>query len=716
MKNSEKTQTFPENRETRIKLLSEAKKKLKTEFVGLDDIIDNIIGCVSAWYITPEVVKRPVVISLWGMTGTGKTSIIRRLVELLQCKNNTVQFDCGRCLSKKESDIATRVSNNFGINNSEGSIKKLDKAILVFDEFQYARTINEYGLEEISPETRQIWSAIDDGILYLLENYNWSFEKFCEFFLDLSNFSEQHPDITVIENRVVKEEDINELVKTLGFYYFAERLNSYPETRGDEGRVDPKTPIELLSTDSIRVILRRIPENSESKKMLKDLLEGTYSLKDFVEILGEIKKAMIIEKALDCSNSLVFTIGNLDEAYEVGSELSPDIDADVFYNLTKKVSVSDIKNALKKRYRPEQVARLGNNLIKYPTLSRSSFEKIISLEIDRAITDFRKVLPDFEVRVSEGIRRMLYSEGVFPTQGVRPLFTTVNALLMPYFSEIIVNRTDLDTSVTIELGDEGASLNQSVTEVQLVFNTGNAKTYTQKLQLGELREPETRKIRYCCAVHEAGHAVTFAARTGSWPKVITAVATDKGGFCDIYDEDKFEIDSRRDIDNDVIIGLGGYIAESTIFDDREDLLLMGSNKDLLDTWKNYSTNAMRCGYFGPKVFTELLVEVSQKGLHKGFSLDSTVEYFNGKKFTGMTMKLREALEMRYSALQEECTKIIVQEIKLIKEVGKYLGEHGTMNGDKFLEFIDKFGNKLSREYMTSVKSDNSADYFRSKLD
>ena len=60
----------PEKIEDRIQKLKETVKVLKTEFVGLDEIIDKISQSISPWYVTPEIIKRPVVISLWGMTGT----------------------------------------------------------------------------------------------------------------------------------------------------------------------------------------------------------------------------------------------------------------------------------------------------------------------------------------------------------------------------------------------------------------------------------------------------------------------------------------------------------------------------------------------------------------------------------------------------------------------------------------------------------------------
>jgi cell division protease FtsH len=71
---------------TKIETLEKVKSTLKSEFIGLDEIIDKIITAITPWYVTPEVIQRPIVVSLWGMTGTGKTSVISRLIELLDIK------------------------------------------------------------------------------------------------------------------------------------------------------------------------------------------------------------------------------------------------------------------------------------------------------------------------------------------------------------------------------------------------------------------------------------------------------------------------------------------------------------------------------------------------------------------------------------------------------------------------------------------------------
>jgi len=61
--------------------LEEIKVKLKEIFVGLDDIIDEFINNIKVWYILPDVQTRPLIVNLWGMTGIGKTDLVRKFVK-----------------------------------------------------------------------------------------------------------------------------------------------------------------------------------------------------------------------------------------------------------------------------------------------------------------------------------------------------------------------------------------------------------------------------------------------------------------------------------------------------------------------------------------------------------------------------------------------------------------------------------------------------------
>ena len=168
MKKNLENLTIPKTKELRQEKLDEAVAILKSEFVGLDDIIDSIKKSIIPWYITPEIIERPVVISLWGLTGTGKTSVVRRLTSLLGLSGKTVFFDCGLEANESSSgSIADKIEEVFDCDDDCDSIssgyEKFGNAVFVFDEFQYARTLDENGHELLKSPLRPIWTIIDSG-------------------------------------------------------------------------------------------------------------------------------------------------------------------------------------------------------------------------------------------------------------------------------------------------------------------------------------------------------------------------------------------------------------------------------------------------------------------------------------------------------------------------------------------------------------------------
>ena len=66
--------------------------------------------------------------------------------------------------------------------------------------------------------------------------------------------------------------------------------------------------------------------------------------------------------------------GNLDESFSMSSDCEESgIDADVFHDFSLKINILTIKKALKLRFKPEQIARLGNMHVIYPSLSKKTY-------------------------------------------------------------------------------------------------------------------------------------------------------------------------------------------------------------------------------------------------------------------------------------------------------------------------------------------------------
>ena len=122
-----------------------------------------------------------------------------------------------------------------------------------------------------------------------------------------------------------------------------------------------------------------------------------------------------------------------------GQTAEADVDADVFHAFTQKITIVDIKNALSRKFRPEQVARFGNTHVIYHSLKRQDFTSLIERESrarDRADQD--AVRHHAESR-SDRSASLIYRNGVFPVQGVRPVFSSVMDILEASLAPLIID-------------------------------------------------------------------------------------------------------------------------------------------------------------------------------------------------------------------------------------------------------------------------------------
>lgn len=691
----------PSKRKDRIKLLDSALVQLKREFVGLDDIIDQLGASVYAWYVTPEIITRPTIVSIWGMTGTGKTSVVKRLISLLYLDDVRISFDCGECRDNNKS-ISTDIMDTFGKSEESDSGDRFsgsNSLVFMFDEFQYARTINESGEEEVAPSLRPIWSILDSGIIDI-NDYNYDFSNLCDFIDELVDTSKSLPHIVIKDNHIESPDDVSAFLDLMFFHY-----DRGPSIKTDNTE-DQNKPLEVLTSRYLRTIIRRLNNKNDAlgSRVAKELLSGEYTIGQLAERLEDIKKLAASSRKLDCSKSLVFILGNLDEAYKDSSDISPDIDADLFYDITSRVTTTDIKEALKERYRPEQIGRLGNNIIKYPTLSKDSFKKIIDLEIGRILDRFSEV-DKIKVVFEQSMKDLLYSESVYPTQGVRPVLSSIDTLITPYLSKVVEHK-GRSKSVCIGVVGSVRDFRLPCVDVRLKFDKAEEVIVEQKLELGKERYPENRKKRFICAVHEIGHAVMYSWCKGEVPDNIVSVSTDHGGFCSTYDR-RFagEIDCRRDVLDEVRISLGGYQAERVIYSN-PDMWLLGSGSDIRSLWKELSGAVMDCGFDLPLPLSHR--DVEQNGSISNGLDCKDVMVTNKSTGDGRILELiKEGMDYVWSVLSKEK--------ELIKKAAIKLGEQGSMSGQEFSDFIRQYGNKLTPDKMKEVYNERDPEYYLKEL-
>lgn len=682
-----------------IKELEQAKQKLKEEFVGLDPIIDQLITSITPWYVTPEVIQRPVVVSLWGMTGTGKTSVIRRTIQLLGLDRKTLFFDCGG-ETGDNSSVNDKLKGLFTLeelhSTGEDFLKDL---VFVFDEFQYSRTISEDGNEVDKPGIRPIWNLMDHGTLNLNEE-NYDSAYVINFIEDFLEYAKNNSTTRVIDGKIKDPKEVKILLEHLGFFHYdrgipeiemdtKKRNWKYDIEPNDCKEDDPYREIDIIEKGVLRSLLERLKifDPKPQIEYFKEIQNFT-TVGEVAEFLKKAKSIYLTPRYINCSKSLIFILGNLDEAFVDSDNLSPDISADVFYNETSKVSIPDIKRALLKRFRPEQISRLGNNIIKYPSLREVDFKQIIKKEVGFSCEKFKEST-GISVKPTANFLDLIYSEGVFPTQGVRPLFATIGTMFTSIFSDILINKLTGDIIVDVKDPEEGYRL-----EKKTIIYGGIEKEI--KLNLGELRDPKNRKLRYITSVHESGHAIMMAALTGKLPTTIVSIDSERGGLTVIQDNEmNEEIGSRLDLENQVKIGLAGYYAELVIFKD-EKRVLLGSGQDIEDAWGEFSNAVYSLGLFGPISWANYQSSTTSK-IPGGFS-DVEIEQRSRKLFETWCQDVKSLLE---------------ENKPLIIETTKKLVKTGSITGEEFLSIIKETPNTIRLE---EAREKNNYEYYKNIIE
>ncbi len=355
--------------------------------------------------------------------------------------------------------------------------------------------------------------------------------------------------MVVVNGEVIDEVEIFQRIFD-GFYF------DHYEQKGKPMHKD-----YFLSEDFIMGMSNIMDMDEYSKDQIRERIK-TSSIMELKAFIMEVMRARPATKTLDLSHSLIFVLGNLDEAYTMSRSMNPDICADEFHDQTSKITIADIKRALRKRFRSEQIARLGNNHVIYKSFNSAQFRLLIKQEL-RRVGAF--VLEQFGRTVSfdDSVVDVVYAEGVFPAQGTRPVLSTIKNLIESRISALIVSVLEYQLSVAeIIWVYENECFVYSIRDQHgVVISTISDKA---KLKLENLRKSVDPEIQAHIAVHEAGHAVLAALTFRIVPAlVVSRTASDAEGFC-IINFPKGPM-TRESLKKDIILTLGGYVAEKMIF-------------------------------------------------------------------------------------------------------------------------------------------------------
>jgi cell division protease FtsH len=482
--------------------LQEVAAQLKTELFGIDSIIDRVIDSVRAWYVLPELVARPVIVCLWGLTGTGKTQLVRRLAQLLGFYDRFVEVQ----MDGFSNGAGWRGAQSISGMLAQSGVREGEPGILALDEFQRFRTIDKKRNELRVERYQDVWALLSDGRL--------------------------PPGLSLLG-------DIESSLAEAAFD--AERADA------DEAKLRFK-----LRTWEAKELQRNL-------KLDVPLLEiMAWTPEQIQERLRAFRDSGQQQWETDYSRLLIFVCGNLDEMYEdlATSVDDCDSDADIFHGITAKLSVIDVKQALNRRFKPEQVARLGNEHVIYPSLSRRAYEQLIEQGCARYAQETAgRCGLHFELDAS--VRTQIYANAVFPAQGTRPLFSSLHAILGTGLAKAALWALESGASGgdSVHLTADGRSL--------VAHWRGQSHAIAAPFEITRLRQRSNADFRALLAVHEAGHGLVHALLFGRAPQEIKIhVASFEGGY-NAYSSRK--VWSRRNLLDSICTSLGGRAAELLVF-------------------------------------------------------------------------------------------------------------------------------------------------------
>ena len=556
--------------------------ELKKKYIGVDEQIDEIMSNVRTWYCYPQLQDRPCVINLWGLSGCSKTDSVRTIAKLLDLEEDLIYFNFADINEKNAWEIENDIEDSVGNNKSN--------RIIVYDEFQYAATLDKQKEEKDNKGAlKPFWELLDTGILNKKPEMRTLFNVY-KAYLILKRIVDTKYPIKLVNGKWLNSEDyIKNLDGNERKSIFEVFIESEKEIKPNIGCYMGQNDNEPIRIDSKTKRVNRCVEfnpwfidnavdvynnvnNSKFSTDNVDIRKKIYSMNvtELMEFFYNLYHSSCKGYKLDFKDSLVFVIGNLDEAYDVSFNVNPDMSPDQFHKITKKITVVDIKEALKDRFRNEQIARLGNIHVIYPSFSSRTFKGIIDLQLSK----YAKEVEDrigCKLTYDSSIKNIIYREGVFPTHGTRPVFSTIQEIVKSRLPEVMKAMTD-------------AKLAQKLDSLEYSYSNGyvRVKTYDidrnllttikskLKLRVDNLRKSTLDDKQALCAVHESGHFVAYASIYGNVPAKLISVATESGtgGFLlQDDDEDERAIKTYDYYMNNIKIALGGYVAERIVFGD-----------------------------------------------------------------------------------------------------------------------------------------------------
>jgi hypothetical protein len=564
------------------------KRKLKKEFIGIDTVIDRILDSVKTWY-NFDGQRRPTIVNLWGMTGSGKTHLINRVIEELDLENDFWSINMGE--HKKIAEDFKEIGEEY-----DGDATGKNKIAFLLDDFHVCKTT---GQERVESNIGVIWDLLDSGkvkvksrLVEVWDEYNIRREmgiilkhgllnkkiKDCSEILDMEDFLETLDSDTIrFQHNVVKA--------------------LKPDGDGD---APTRRKPELTCMLNLEKILR-LDSRLKQFNFDNDILKAVETVKDLkfktlMDFYMEgIKTSNSFTWQYDFSKSIIFLTGNIDEMYGGHTyDMDDDESPDALKSVTKQITFNDLKNVLVQHYfRPEHISRLGSNHIIYQAFSTEEYKKIILHYLKEMNNSYGT-----KITFDKSVVDIVFSECVIASQGVRPILSGINYMIENNMADII---KDIKKRQVNMLYDEN--------EKEIVLGR---KRYPVLL-INRCHDYEKDGIDFArTVVHEAGHAFLHYKLTGRVPEglIIKNNSNTYGGY---VIPTSFKLITEDVIKQKAGFYLGGLLAEEFIFGKASN----GASMDLEYATEEIQTMLTKLGLGNQLQVTK---HSEDKHAHDGFAI------------------------------------------------------------------------------------------------
>jgi Peptidase family M41/C-terminal, D2-small domain, of ClpB protein len=537
------------------------------------------------------------------MTGVGKTDLIRSLVEELKMQSQFLEVELSA--EGRTYNWDTTVLDTF---NSRG-LEPGKPNIVMFDEIQKFRSLDDKGEEIKVPNFQDFWELLSDGKISDKGKGRDLLDMFNEMQMSKADKAE-HDEKN--EKLLEKKEEF----------------------------ADPK--IGLWQATKLKKMIK-------STKSVLEIARMTYT--EFADIIQTVVDSDDVYRPTDYNQTLIIISGNLDEAYHDAKSVGEvEVDADIFHSITSKINILNIKEALSKRFRPEQISRFGNMHLIYRSLSKKSYHQLIDLKIDQIKTQIKSKL-DIAVTVSPVISDLIYNNGVFPAQGVRPVFSTITEILECNLSKYLFH--------AIEGSFDTVTIDYDIERLTIIARLSGSKSKKTEIvetkfvgRIDQIKLIEnTKNLKALTAVHESGHALIYIKHFGLAPMQLKSniASTTSYGFTFSH---RIHL-TKEFILKKIQVYLAGNLAEKIVFGDEK--ATTGHAMDLIEATQVAADYIRRLGYGSTttSVITSPLNQEADK-------YNTNIEISN--------TEIEELIKVQYKVTE----KILVENKKILIELSKYL--------------------------------------------